>query len=81
MPERFFSLYDIERISLPLVKEDDLDDVPTIGRDWVLSTRDHDLDTSHAQWPHALQGYLASISYVDDLIIRLIAMLDETGLS
>jgi arylsulfatase A-like enzyme len=81
VPERFFSLYDIERISLPLVKKDDLDDVPPIGRDWVLSTRDHDLVTSHAQWPHAVQGYLASISYVDELIGRLIATLEETGLS
>lgn len=80
-PRRFFDMYDLNRIALPLVKQDDLDDVPPIGREWALTPRDHELITSRAQWPHAVQGYLASISYADELIGRVLGMLDETGLA
>ena len=80
-PQRFFDMYDVNRIALPLVKQDDLDDVPPIGREWALSPRDHELVTSRAQWPQAVQGYLAAISYADALIGRVLDLLDETGLS
>jgi len=80
-PQRFFDLYDVNRIALPLVKHDDLEDVPPIGREWALSPRDHELVTSRQQWPQAVQGYLAAISYVDDLIGKLVEVLDHTGLS
>ena len=63
-PKRFFDLYDPDRISLPLVKDDDLDDVPPIAREWALQPRDHELVTGRGQWRQAVQGYLASISYV-----------------
>lgn len=80
-PQRFFDMYDPSKIALPLVKEDDLDDVPPIGRDWAMSPRDHELVTSRAQWPQAVQGYLAAISYSDALIGSVLDTLDETGLS
>jgi arylsulfatase A-like enzyme len=43
VPSRFFNLYDPDAIALPLVRADDLDDVPAIGREWALSPRDHEL--------------------------------------
>jgi arylsulfatase A-like enzyme len=81
VPQRFFDLYDPARISLPLVKDDDLEDVPPIGRTWALSPPDHELVTSRGQWPQAVQGYLAAISYVDELIGELVAALDRSGLA
>ena len=81
VPERFFAMYDPAQISLPLVKDDDLNDVPPIGRAWALSPPDHELVTAHAQWPYTVQGYLAAISYVDELVGRLIDTLDQTGLA
>ncbi|HEU5018081.1 MAG TPA: sulfatase [Pseudolabrys sp.] len=80
-PKRFFDLYDIEKISLPLVKHDDLEDVPPIGRKWALTPNDHELVTSRNQWRQAVQGYLAAISYVDSLIGQLVEVLDRAGLS
>jgi len=80
-PKRFFDLYDVDKISLPLVKDDDLDDVPPIAREWALSPRDHELVTSRHQWPQAVHGYLAVISYVDDLIGQVVAALDRAGLA
>jgi hypothetical protein len=62
-PKRFFDLYDPERITLPVVRDDDLDDVPEVGRKLALSPRDHQLVTSRGEWRFAVQGYLAAISY------------------
>jgi arylsulfatase A-like enzyme len=81
VPKRFFDLYDIERLKLPLVKDDDLEDVPPIGKEWALSPRDHELVTARSQWPQAVQGYLAAISYVDELIGRLVETLERSGLA
>lgn len=77
VPERFFRLYDRERISLPLVKQDDLEDVPPIAREWAQSPKDHDLVTSKGQWRHAVQAYLAAISYCDEQVGRILAALDS----
>lgn len=81
VPKRFFDLYDEDRITLPMVKSDDLDDVPPIPREWAQTPKDHELVTSRQQWPQAVHGYLASISYVDSLIGELMTELDRTGLS
>jgi arylsulfatase A-like enzyme len=80
-PERFFDIYNIETITLPLVRWDDLDDVPPIGREWASSPRDHDLVVSRGQWRAAVQGYLAAISYCDHLVGEIIAALDQSGLT
>jgi arylsulfatase A-like enzyme len=80
-PKRFFDLYDPERITLPLVRDDDLDDVPPLARDWALSPRDHELVTSRGQWRPAVRGYLAAISYCDWIVGRLITALDQSGLA
>lgn len=77
VPERFFQLYDRERISLPPVKDDDLDDVPPIARKWALSPPDHQLVTSKGQWRHAVQAYLAAVSYCDYQVGRIVETLDS----
>ncbi|HEY1653693.1 MAG TPA: sulfatase [Candidatus Tumulicola sp.] len=76
VPNRFFDLYDVDTLSLPVVKEDDLDDVPPIARNWALSPPDHELVIRHRQWRPAVRAYLASISYCDYVIGELIAALD-----
>lgn len=78
LPRRFFDLYPRDTISLPLVKQDDLDDVPDIARRWALSPPDHETVQRHGQWRHAVQGYLAAISYCDAIVGRILAALDES---
>jgi arylsulfatase A-like enzyme len=80
VPKRFFDLYDRERITLPVVRDDDLEDVPLVGKGWALSPRDHELVTSRGQWRHAVQGYLAAISYCDCIVGRMVDALDRSGL-
>lgn len=72
VPQRFFDLYPRDRISLPFVKPDDLDDVPDIARKWALSPPDHETVLRHGQWRHAVQGYLAAISYCDSMVGRIL---------
>lgn len=77
-PQRFFDLYPLESVALPFVKADDLDDVPEIARKWALHPPDHETVLRHGQWRHAVQGYLAAISYCDSLIGRILAALQAS---
>jgi arylsulfatase A-like enzyme len=79
VPRAFFDLYDPDEIALPLVKRDDLDDVPEIGRRWALNPPDHELVTAHDQWRPAVHAYLASISYCDHVVGEIVRALDESG--
>jgi arylsulfatase A-like enzyme len=76
-PKRFFDLYPGD-ISLPIVKDDDLDDVPPLAREWALTPPDHELVTSRGAWKDGVRGYLACISYADFLVGELIAALDAS---
>lgn len=81
VPKRFFDLYELERLTLPTVREDDLDDVPPLAKRWAMSPGDHELVTSRGQWRPAVQGYLAAISYCDWIIGRIVEALDQSGLA
>ncbi|MEO0982341.1 MAG: sulfatase [Pseudomonadota bacterium] len=80
-PQWCFDLYDPEKLSLPLVKEDDLEDVPDIPKAWVAQRPDHETILRHKQWRAAVHGYLACISYADHQVGRLTAALSQSGLA
>lgn len=71
-PKRFFDLYPIDDVALPFVKSDDLDDVPDIAKRWALNPPDHETVLKHGQWKHAVQAYLAAISYCDEMIGKIL---------
>ncbi len=78
VPKKYFDLYPLDRIALPNVKEDDLDDVPPLGKKMARPDGDHARVIQNNAWRHAVQGYLASISFVDDCVGRVIDALDES---
>jgi arylsulfatase A-like enzyme len=78
VPQRYFDLYHQPSLSLPLVKEDDLDDVPPIGRKWALDAPNHYLVRRGRQWRPAVHAYLASISYCDARVGEILAALDAS---
>lgn len=78
LPQRFLDLYPLETLILPTIREDDLDDVPPIARQWALNPPDHETVLRHNQWKHAVQGYLAAISYCDAQIGQMIDALDAS---
>jgi len=78
VPQKYFDQYALDEIVLPKVKEDDLDDVPPIGRKMARPERDHANVLKYKQWEKAVQGYLASITYTDGQIGRLLDALDKS---
>jgi arylsulfatase A-like enzyme len=78
VPQKYFDMYPPEKIALPNVNENDLDDVPPIGRRMARPEGDHKKVIEHKQWRKAVQGYLASISFVDGCVGRVIDALDKS---
>jgi len=76
VPRRFFDMYPADKITLPNVKQDDLDDVPPAGRRMAKPDGDHAQVMKHGQWRKAVQGYLASISFADEIVGRVLDGLD-----
>ena len=77
-PQKYFDLYPVERIELPKILENDLDDVspvilPSIRRDW------HKWIIKNSLWRNAIQGYEACISFSDAMIGKLLKGLKESG--
>ena len=72
--QKWFDLYPEDQVRLPEVIADDLADARPHGREgwhrWVVE---------NDQWRHFMRGYLASISYVDHQLGRLLDALDASG--
>jgi arylsulfatase A-like enzyme len=79
-------MHPVETIQLPDYLETDLDDVPPAYA--KLGGAEPDLDTTTMdwikergtrKWQEAVQGYLASVSFADAMVGRLIDALDASG--
>ena len=77
VPQKYFDMYPLDKITLPNVKENDLDDVPTIGRR-MAGGRDHKNVTRYNQWRQAVRGYLASITFADACFGKVLDALDNS---
>lgn len=76
VPQKWFDLYPEAEVQLPSYLEDDLNDAHSHGREhW------HKWVTDNDQWKHLMRGYLASISYVDHQLGRLLDGLDASPMS
>ena len=79
VPKKYFDMDPPDKLTLPNVNENDLDDVPPIGRQMAKPQGDHAKVLKHKQWRKAVQGYLASISFVDTCVGRVIDALDKSA--
>jgi arylsulfatase A-like enzyme len=80
VPQKYFDLYPLEEIELPQVQEDDLDDLPPYGRFYadIRKQLSHYAIVEANQWELAIQGFLASVSYMDAQLGRLLDALDAS---
>jgi len=78
VPQKYFDMYPADEVTLPNVKADDLDDVPELGRKMAKPDGDHRKVLQHNQWRKAVQGYLASISFVDTCVGRVLDAFDSS---
>ena len=79
VPKKYFERYPLSKIVLPKVPADDLEDVPTIGRQMARPEGDHRKVVATHNWEKAIQGYLASISFTDASVGRVLEALDASG--
>ncbi|MEM7698922.1 MAG: sulfatase-like hydrolase/transferase, partial [Verrucomicrobiota bacterium] len=80
VPQHYFDQYPIEKVVLPEVKADDIDDLPEAGKSFAEARRS-DLEQIQKadKWREAIQAYLASITYADAQLGRVLNALDASG--
>lgn len=78
VPQEYFDRFPIDQIELPAFRDDDLDDLPPSGVKMAKPEGDHAAVVKGDQWHKAVQGYLATVSYLDDQIGRLLEGLDQS---
>jgi arylsulfatase A-like enzyme len=77
VPQKYFDRFPLDEIQLPPgYREDDLDDLPPAGKRrgpnrYFAYIREHD------QWKQGIQGYLASISFADAMVGRVMDALEK----
>jgi arylsulfatase A-like enzyme len=72
-------MYPKATLQLPPAPPDDLDDLGPAGKATALAFNFHQCITGQNLWADAVQAYLASISWVDTQLARLIAALDASA--
>ena len=79
-PQKWFDLYPLKDVQLPAYLKTDLDDVPQYGQDltWSAVAPRHKWFVEHHEWKHAVQSYLACISFVDAQVGKLLDALDAS---
>lgn len=76
-PTKYFDLYPEPDVFLPKIKENDLDDVPKRGHAGIRKSW-HKWLVENDEWRGAVRGYLASVSFADAQVGRLLDALDES---
>ena len=71
-------MHPIDRVELPATLPDDLDDVPGSDR-YASNQRVHQWILDSGNWERGVQAYLASISFADAMVGRLLDALDASG--
>lgn len=79
VPQKYFDRFPLESISKPQVKQDDTSDLGPVAKEIITRGGNYHKHVVEAgQWEKAVQGYLASISFADEMVGRLLKALDES---
>jgi len=88
VPRKYFEPFPLDSVTLPEVNDDDLDDVPPIGRQMAVRSKevneaalakcDHGKVINTNNWRRAVQAYLASVHFADACIGRVLDALDNS---
>ena len=78
-PKKYFAMYPLEGIRLPVSPAGDRDDIPLVAFAHNNTSPNYGLDEVTCR--QALQAYYASVSFVDAQIGRVLGALDRLGLA
>ncbi len=77
-PQQWFDMHPAEKLTMPPYLATDQDDVPAISRALhempMMPTTEWAIESG--EWPNAVQGYLASVSFVDHYIGEVLKALE-----
>lgn len=76
-PKRYFDPYSYKEIVMPEVIENDWDDIPKRGINYVNSVKNK---ITEEQGRKAVAGYYASVSFMDDQVGKVLKTLKDEGL-
>jgi arylsulfatase A-like enzyme len=77
VPQRYLDMYPLDSIVLPERRDDDLADVPEEGVE-LARARTHQKIVAAGQYRNAVQGYLASTTFADTQMGRILAALEAS---
>lgn len=81
-PKRFHDMYPLDEVELPPHIEGDLDDLSRSGRDYALiptTSGEHRSVVKYGQWENAVSSYLATVTFVDEMLGKLLHSLESSG--
>jgi arylsulfatase A-like enzyme len=77
VPKKYFDLHPLDQIQLPPYRDDDLTDLPPAALRMARADGDHARIQQAGAWKEAVQAYLASITYADAQLGRLLDGLEK----
>ena len=81
-PDAFYNQYPLDQVKLPEVLPGDLDDLPPMGRKFTryfdTTPMSHHNITRHGLWHKAVASYLATSTFVDYCVGKLLDALDQS---
>lgn len=80
VPRKYFERYPVDQVTLPIIEEDDLNDVPEIARNWA-NAKIHQKIAAQGKWREGVAAYLSTIAWVDEQVGRLLDALDKSRYS
>jgi len=80
VPQQWFDLYPRDSIQLPQAAREDLEDIPAYAMDltYAAAAPRHEYVLELGQWEHAVQAYLACVSFVDHYVGQVLHALRES---
>ncbi len=79
VPQKYFDKFPADKVILPEVPLDDLDDVPPVGIKMAKPQGDHAKVTEYDQWSKAVQAYLACINFTDVCVGKVLDALENSA--
>jgi choline-sulfatase len=79
-PQEYFDMYPKDKVTLPVLPEDDLADVPPQGAKFAAARRDEfEQIVKDGKWRDMVQAYLACITFADKMVGQILEFLETSA--
>ncbi|HBG28838.1 MAG: hypothetical protein A2Y10_03650 [Planctomycetes bacterium GWF2_41_51] len=76
-PKKYFDMYPLDKIVMPIIKDNDIDDIPAIGKK-IAQKEYYDAVEATGKSREAVQALMASITFADAQIGRILDALESS---